>query len=94
VLVASTPEQALALAGDAPEIIVFGGAQIFELFRAKADRMYLTKVDAKSDGDTRFSYEPGEWRVVEARHHGADARHEYAFDWLTLDRIRTSESKR
>jgi dihydrofolate reductase len=77
----------VALAGDAPEIIVFGGAQIFDLFRAKADRIYLTKVDAESDGDTFFSFEPREWRVVENRHHGADEKHEHAFDWLTLDRI-------
>jgi dihydrofolate reductase len=91
VLVASTPQQALALAGDAPEIIVFGGAQIFDLFRAKADRIYLTKVDAESDGDTFFSFEPREWRVVEDRHHDADAKHAFAFDWLTLDRIPPAE---
>jgi dihydrofolate reductase len=79
------------LAGDAPEIIVFGGAQIFDLFRAKADRIYLTKVDAESDGDTFFSFDPREWRVVEDRHHEADAKHAFAFDWLTLDRLPAAE---
>lgn len=89
VQVASSPEEALALAGDAPEIIVFGGAQIFDLFRSKADRIYLTKVDAETEGDTYFTFDPEEWRVVEDRHHDADAKNEYAFDWITLDRVRT-----
>jgi dihydrofolate reductase len=94
VRVASTPDEALAFAGDAPEIIVFGGAQIFDLFRDRADRIYLTKVDAETQGDTYFTFDPDEWRVVDDRHHDADAKHPYAFDWITLDRVREREPAR
>ncbi len=88
VLVARTPEEALALAGDAPEIIVFGGAEVFRLFLPMADRIYLTRVDADVGGDTYFDFAGTEWRVVEGTRHEADDRHPYAFDFLTLERVR------
>ena len=88
VKVARSKEQALALAGDAPEIIVFGGAEIFKLFLDEVERLYLTAVDARLEGDTHFDMGPDDWRVVENERHEADARHAYAFNFFTLDRIR------
>jgi dihydrofolate reductase len=88
VLTARTPEDALALAGDAPEVIVFGGAEVFRQFLPIADRIYLTQVDADVGGDTYFDFDPADWRVVENTPHPADARHTYAFSFLTLDRIK------
>jgi len=88
VKVARSKEQALALAGDAPEIIVFGGAEIFTLFLAEVERLYMTAVDAHLEGDTYFDMGPDDWRVVENERHEADARHAYAFNFYTLDRIR------
>lgn len=88
VFVARTPDEALALAGDAPEVIVFGGSQVFDLFISKADRIYLTQVDAEVGGDTYFSYRQGDWRVVSSERHERDARHQHAFDILTLERMR------
>jgi len=88
--VAHSPEEALALAGDAPEVIVFGGADVFARFLPMTDRIYLTEVDAEVEGgDTYFpSFEPASWRVVESVAHPADERHPYAFRFLTLDRVR------
>ena len=88
VLTARTPEEALGLAGDAPEVIVFGGAQVFRLFLAMADRIYLTQVDADVGGDTYFDFNSTDWLVVENVPHPADERHPYPFNFLTLDRIR------
>ena len=88
VKVARSKDQALALAGDAPEIIVFGGAEIFKLFLDEVERLYLTAVDARLEGDTHFDMGPDDWRVVENERHEADARHAYAFNFFTLDRIR------
>jgi dihydrofolate reductase len=88
-LVARTPDEALALAGDAPEVIVFGGAGVFGDFLARADRIYLTEVDAVVAGDTYFpSLDPAQWRETERETHPADPRHPYAFDWVTLERVR------
>jgi dihydrofolate reductase len=88
-LVARTPEEALKLAGTAPEIIVFGGARVFEDFMPRADRIYLTEVETQADGDTYFPVlDPTEWREVERTRHPADERHAHAFSWVTLDRVR------
>ncbi len=90
VKVARTPEEAIALAGDAPETIVFGGADIFKLFMAKVDRLYLTEVDADvKDGDTFFPpFTQGiNFKVLENVPHPADERHAYAFRFMTLERI-------
>jgi dihydrofolate reductase len=92
VKVARTPEEAIALAGDAPETIVFGGADIFRLFMPMVDRIYLTEVDADvKDGDTFFPpFTQGtNFTVLENTPHPADERHPYAFRFMTLERIRS-----
>ena len=88
VQVAHTKEEALAIAGDVPEVIVFGGEQIFALFESEVERLYMTSVNAEVQGDTYFRL-PGNWRIVERVEHPADDRHAYAFTMWTLDRIRT-----
>jgi len=90
VKVARTPEEAIALAGDANETIVFGGADIFKLFMPMVDRLYLTEVDADvKDGDTFFPpFTQGiNFKVLENVPHPADERHAYAFRFMTLERI-------
>jgi dihydrofolate reductase len=90
VQVARTPEDALRLAGDAPEVIVFGGAEVFARFLPMAERMYVTEVDAAVEGgDTVFPpFDRSEWRERDRVDHPADARHPYAFRFVTLERIR------
>lgn len=93
VKVARTPEEAIALAGDASETIVFGGADVFKLFMPMVDRLYLTEVDTDvKDGDTFFPAFPKgtNFTVLENVPHPADERHAHAFRFLTLERIRES----
>jgi dihydrofolate reductase len=60
-----TPEAALALAGDVPEVCVIGGAEIYRLFLPLANRIYLTDVDIDVQGD---AYAPeldtAQWQEV------------------------------
>jgi len=78
--VAQTPDQALALAGTAPEIMVIGGAQIFALFLPMAQRIYLTRVHTQLEGDTFFpTLDTSVWARVSEHEHPADARHAFAF---------------
>jgi dihydrofolate reductase len=51
-VVVATADAALRAAGDAPEICVIGGGEIYNLFLAKANRIYLTEVDVDVAGDT------------------------------------------
>jgi dihydrofolate reductase len=88
-LVARTTDEALALAGDVPEVIVFGGAGVFKDFLPRADRIYMTEVDTEVDGDTYFPpLDPKEWREVNRQTHAADGRHPFAFTFVTLERAR------
>ncbi|BFM49476.1 type 3 dihydrofolate reductase [Marinomonas sp. THO17] len=58
--VVSSLEQAIALGEDIclvngqEEVMVIGGAQIYELALPKADRLYITHVDAEVAGDAFF----------------------------------------
>jgi dihydrofolate reductase len=78
ILVAPTIEAALAVArGDAlrrgaDEIAVIGGADVYAQALACADRMVITRVHLRPDGDTKFpAIDPGVWSEVERREHAA-----------------------
>lgn len=83
-------DEALALVGDSDcEPFIIGGAKIYELALPRVDRMVLTTVHATLDGDTFFpAFDESAWTLTDARHHLADARHEFAFTVRTLDRAR------
>ena len=45
---------AITAAGNAAEIMIIGGGQIYALFLPKADRIYLTRVNVEVKGDAYF----------------------------------------
>ena len=47
-------EAAITAAGDAPELMVVGGADLYAQALPLAARLYLTRVHAEPPGDTRF----------------------------------------
>lgn len=80
-------EAALQLVGDAPELCVIGGAAVYAETLPRAERLYLTRVHARVEGDTHFpDWSPGDWREIARTEHPADARHAYAMSFLTLER--------
>ena len=81
-------EEALAAAGDAPELMVIGGAEIYRLALPLAARIELTEVHARIVGDVRFPpLDAHQWRETAREHHPADERHAHAFSFVTLERI-------
>jgi dihydrofolate reductase len=52
-VVVGSVADALARAGEASEVCVIGGGEIYRMFLPLADRIYLTLVDADVEGDTR-----------------------------------------
>ena len=69
------------------EIFIIGGGQIYELGLAIATRMYLTEIKGSFDADVFFpEFDREEWEETSRRHHPADERHAYAFDFVTLDK--------
>lgn len=80
---ADSLEQALDLA-NAPQIIVFGGAQIYAQALPMADRIEWTEVHARPDGDTYFpDFDRSEWTETFRESHPADSQSP-AFDFVTL----------
>lgn len=70
VKVANSIEQAMSIAGDVPEIMVVGGAQIYAQFLPIATRLYLTVVAGDYEGDTYFPELPPEsWNLVSTEEH-------------------------
>jgi dihydrofolate reductase len=91
-LVASTLDQALELATQhaAPtrEVMILGGAAVYALFLPHADRMYVTWVDARVQGDTFFPrYDVAEWRESAREDHTADERNPHAYSFRVLERV-------
>ena len=81
--VAQDPEAALALAGGG-EGAVIGGAEVFALFLARADRIELTEVHAAPDGDAVVPAFEG-WREVAREDFGAEGERP-AYSFVTLVR--------
>ena len=81
-------DEALAAAGSVPEVVVIGGAQIFRQVLPRTDTIHLTRVHARVAGDVFFpELDPAQWREAAVEHHAADERHQYAFSFVTLQRI-------
>lgn len=75
VIRAGSLDAALAEAGDVPEVMIIGGAQIYAEALSRATAMELTFVDAAPEGDTYFpEWERSEWDVVATKAHPADDR--------------------
>jgi len=86
--VVATIEDALAAAGNAEEVMIIGGGNLYRQFLPLTDRIYFTRVHSRIDGDTFFpELNEDEWKVVAEERFTASPEREYSFDILTLDRI-------
>ncbi len=79
---------AKAAAGDAEELMVIGGAEIYRLAWPEAGRAHVTHVDASPAGDTRIpAFGPAEWIETWCEPHPAE-NGQPAFALTTLERRR------
>jgi dihydrofolate reductase len=88
-LVAHSLEEAIAVcAGDA-EVFVIGGAELYRAALPRADRIYLTTVDAEPPGDTFMpELDLADWRETSTQAFSADDRHRYGYRFAVYDRVR------
>ena len=85
--VVASPAAALAAAGDAEEIMIIGGGQIYELFLPKASRLHVTRVHTTVDGDAFFpEIDEASWQLVDREPHAADDVNQFAFEFRTYER--------
>ena len=84
--IARDKAQALALAGEVPEIAIIGGTEIFGLFLGDADRIELTEVHLDAAGDTFMPpFDPSTWRETAREDHPAEDGRP-AFSFVRLER--------
>ncbi|MFP7723471.1 dihydrofolate reductase [Lysobacter sp. A3-1-A15] len=68
----------------APELCVIGGGEVYALTLPAAHRLRLTYVDTQVEGADAFfpPFDATRWRVTHREAHAADARHEFAFEFV------------
>lgn len=80
-------DAALAAASGVEEVMVMGGGRVYEQFLPKANRLYLTHIDAEVEGDTHFpDYEPDDWESTFSEFHDADEQNSHGYCFEILDR--------
>ena len=91
--VVSSVDQALALVDGTngseavPEIMVIGGGAIYKHCLPVANRLYITHIKAKIDGDTQFPhYDDGSWKQVASELRISDDKNAYDLDFCVYER--------
>lgn len=85
--VVGSVDEALAAAGDVDEVMVIGGGEIYREFLPRTDRIYLTRLEADIQGDTRFpELDMEQWLVAGAEEYPAGGEREFGFTIEVLDR--------
>ena len=91
VLVAHGLKEAVEMARADDEVFIAGGAQIYHQALNCADRIYLTVIHQKFEGDAYFpEYDETDWQLISQDHHEMDERNPYLYSFLTLEKRRGS----
>lgn len=81
-------DQALELAksNDETEAMIIGGGEIYRMGLERADRIYLTEIQGEFEGQVTFpELDQSKWKEVSRKHHPADERHLYSFDFVVYE---------
>ena len=72
---------------DVEEVFIAGGEAIYKMALSVAHRMYLTRIHAEFDGDTRFpDFDTDQWRVVAEERFEPDAKNRYPYTFFVYER--------
>ncbi|EXJ14317.1 Dihydrofolate reductase [Imhoffiella purpurea] len=85
---AASLNEAIVLADGEPELMVVGGAALYAEALPRADRLCLTLVHTRAEGDVLFpEWDRAGWREVDRVERPADERNAFAMsfvEWLRL----------
>jgi len=80
-------DAALAAAGEAPEVMVIGGAELFRVLQPRAGRVHMTRVHGNIAGDVFWPpLDPRDWQLTGSEPHPADERHAHAMTFEVWDK--------
>ena len=72
---------------DNDEIMIMGGADLYQQTLDKARRIYLTEVHADLEGDTYFpKYDKEQWKEIERLDFKSDEKNEHDYSFVILEK--------
>ncbi len=82
-------DAALAAAGAAEEVMVIGGARFYAAMLPRAERLYVTLVHGRFEGDAHFpDLDWSAWREVAREERAADERNAWPMSFRVYERVR------
>ncbi len=87
VRVARSLEETAGMFPAEEEIFIIGGGEIYARAMPVADRLYITRVHAEYEGDTRFpDWDPADWTLVSSERHDRGENFPHPFEFLIYNR--------
>lgn len=88
IVVVHSIDEALAAAAGADEVMIIGGASFYEQMLPRADRLYVTRVGGRFEGDAWFpAVDWEQWCQILREEHGADERNAYPCTFTIYHRV-------
>lgn len=76
--VVHTLADAILEAGTVDEVMIIGGASLYQQLLPDADRLYITEVQGEFEGDTWFPvYDTDAWTLIHSSRHSADDKNSH-----------------
>lgn len=89
-LVMHSVEQVLKEKVGEEEVVVIGGASVYEAFLPLATRLYITRVRHEVVGDTVFpNYDKTSWRLMREVYREADVKNPYGMTFCVYERMKS-----
>ena len=86
-ITADSLKDAVAISGNETEIFIIGGESVYKQTLHCADKLYITEVHAKLDGDAKFpEIDYSEWVETSREDHKADEKNQYDYTFINYER--------
>lgn len=80
--------EAIQCCGEVPEIMVIGGADVYQQFLSIADRVYVTRIEHIFQADVFFPIlQENEWSYTKIQERPQDAKNVYALVFAVYERM-------
>jgi dihydrofolate reductase len=79
-------DEAIISAGEVEEVMIIGGGSIYAACLPKADKLYVTYIDAELEGDTQFPEWGSEYKESYSESYQADEKNAYDMRFVVLER--------
>ncbi|WP_050906382.1 type 3 dihydrofolate reductase [Vibrio campbellii] len=79
-------ERALEVAGEVEEVMIIGGGAIYAACLPMANKLYVTHIEAKIEGDTQFPDWGNEFKETYSEAYQADEKNAYNMRFTVLEK--------